>query len=105
MTHPALNPCTLRAMYAIAMGKAFLRYRNPRRRQADRHRVAFYDRAWREAAEALGATWEPLGSGISEIALDGWRTRVIENTCALDDPVTLALLADKALTHRVLEAE
>ena len=105
MTSVASNPLALRALYAMAMGKAFLRFGNPRRRQADRHRVAFYDRAWREAAEEIGATFEPLGGGISEIALDEFRTRVVENTCAIDDPVTLALLADKALTYRILEAE
>jgi len=50
MTHPAIHPLTLRALYALSMGSAFLRFGNPRRREADRHRVAFYDRAWREAA-------------------------------------------------------
>ena len=101
----ATHPLTLRALYTAAMGNAYLRYRNPRRRKADGHRVAFYDRAWREAAEELGATFEPLGAGVSEIALGEVRTRVIENTCAIDDPVTLAVLADKALTHRILAAE
>ena len=101
----ATHPLTLRALYTAAMGNAFLRWRNPRRRAADKHRVAFYDNAWREAAEELGATFEPLGSGISEIALGEMRTRVIENTCAIDDPVTLAVLADKPLTHRIVAGE
>ena len=105
MTHPALNPLTLGALYTAAMGKAFLRYRNPRRREADGHRVAFYDRAWRDAAEALGGTWAPIGAGISEISIGDFRTRVIENTCAIDDPVTLAVLADKPLTYRVVRGE
>ena len=105
MFHPSTSRPTLHALYAIAMGKAFLRYRNPRRREADRHRVAFYDRAWREAAEALDGTFEPVGGGVSEITVDDFRTRVIENTCAIDDPVTLAVLADKSLTYRILEAE
>jgi cyanophycin synthetase len=96
---------TLRALYAAAMGRAAMRWYNPRRRAQDRHRVAFYDGAWREAAEELGATFQPLGGGISEIALDDARTRVIENTCAIDDPVTLAVLSDKALTHRIVSAE
>lgn len=93
------------ALHAAAMGRAFLRFRNPRRRESDRHRVAFYDRAWQKAAEELGATFKPLGAGISEIALGDFRTRVIENTCAIDDPVTLAVLADKPLTYRVAQAE
>ena len=105
MSALSTNPFTLRALYAVAMGKAFLRFGDPRRREADRHRVAFYDRAWREAAEELGATWEPLGAGISEIALDDVRTRVIENTCAIDDPVTLAVLADKPLTYTIVREE
>src|SRR5439155_749835 len=66
---------------------------------------AFYDRAWREAAEALGASWEPVGAGIAEITLGDFRTRVVENTCAIDDPVTIALLADKPLTYRVVARE
>jgi cyanophycin synthetase len=102
MTHPALNRITLGALYTVAMGRAFLRYRDPRRRDADRHRVAFYDRAWREAAEVLAGTWAPMGGGISEITVGDFRTRVAQNTCAIDDPVTLAVLADKPLTYRVV---
>jgi cyanophycin synthetase len=105
MSYPSTHPLALRALYAVAMGKAFLRFGNPRRREADRHRVAFYERAWREAAEELGATFEPVGAGIWEVALDDFRTRVIENTCAIDDPVTLAVLADKPLTYRILRDE
>jgi cyanophycin synthetase len=105
MNFLSTNPLTLRALYALAMGRAFLRFGDPRRRAADRHRVAFYDRAWREAAEELGGTFEPLGGGVSEIAVDEFRTRVIENTCAIDDPVTLAVLADKPLTYRVVRGE
>ena len=105
MTDFATTPLALRALHAFAMGRAFLRFGSPRRRTADRHRVAFYDRAWRDAAEELGARWEPVGAGVSEIALGEFRTRVIENTCAIDDPVTLAVLADKPLTYRILREE
>ena len=105
MTHPALNPLTLGALYTGAMGRAFLRFRNPRRREADRHRVAFYDRAWREAAEALGGSWDSIGSGIAEVRVGDFYTRVTENTCAIDDPVTLAVLADKPLTYRAVRGE
>ena len=48
----------------------------------------------------MGASWEPVGAGIAEITLGDFRTRVVENTCAIDDPVTIALLADKPLTYR-----
>jgi hypothetical protein len=101
----ATHPLALRVLQTLALGNAFLRYRNPRRREADRHRVGFYDRAWREAAAALGGRWEPVGEGVSEITVGDYRTRVIENTCAIDDPVTLAVLADKPLTYRFVKAE
>jgi D-alanine-D-alanine ligase-like ATP-grasp enzyme len=105
MFNPLLNPLMLRGMYFIAMARAFLRYRNPRRRAIGRHHVAFYERAWREAAAELGASFRTLGGGIGEIELDGQRTRVIENTCGIDDPVTLMVLADKLLTYKILEEE
>src|SRR5207244_2601203 len=60
---------------------------------------------WREAAEDLGASFEGLGDGVAEIALGAARIRVCENTCALDDPVTLSVLAHKPLTHRFLARE
>jgi cyanophycin synthetase len=95
----------LRGLQALAMARAFLRYRNPRRRAIGRHHVAFYHRMWRDAAAELGASCRELGSDILEIECDGARTRVVENTCALDDPVTLAVLADKPLTYRLLGEE
>src|SRR5258706_2576685 len=97
------NPIRLRGLQALAMVKGFLRSRNAGRRELWRQRVAFYDRVWREAAEELGATWKLLGSGVTEIALDEARTWVSDNTCAIDDPVTLGVLADKPLTYQLLE--
>src|SRR3954452_2123303 len=99
------NPLTRNGLYLLAMARAFLRYRNRGRREVFRHRVAFYDRAWREAAEEIGAGWKDLGSGVTEITLGDFRTRVMDNSSAIDDPVTLALFADKPLTYGVLEAE
>src|SRR5688572_862541 len=99
------NPLTLRALYVLAMGRAFLRYRNPRRRASGRFHVAFYQRTWREAAAELGGTFRSLGSGMGEIELDGMRTRVMENVTEIDDPVTLAVMHDKPLTHRILTDE
>jgi cyanophycin synthetase len=101
ITHPLL----LRGLSLVAMARAFVRYRNPRRRAIGRHHTAFYERVWREAAADLGATCRSLGGGIVEIELDGVRTRAVENTCAIDDPVTLHLLADKGATYRILEEE
>jgi cyanophycin synthetase len=105
MFNPLLNPLVLRGLYFMAMAKAFVRYRNPRRRAIGRHHVAFYERAWRDAATEMGATFRTLGGGIGEIELDGNRTRVIENTCGIDDPVTLMVLADKLLTYKILQEE
>lgn len=99
------HPLALKGLYFSALARAFVRYRNPRRRAIGRHHVAFYDKAWRDAAAELGATCRPLGNGISEIELDGVRTRVVENTCGIDDPVTLQVLSDKLLTYRLLEEE
>lgn len=87
------------------MARAFLRYRNPRRRASGQNETEFYERVWREAAEALGASWTRLGPDMSEIALDGRRTRVVHNVSEIDSPVTLAILHDKPLTHRLLAAE
>ena len=67
--------------------------------------MAFNEQAWHEAASDLGASCHPLGSGIFEIRLEGARTRVIDYTSAIDDPVTCALLHDKPVTHRILADE
>lgn len=95
----------LRALYVVAMGKAFLRYRNPRRRAAGRHQDAFYRRTWRQAAEAIGGEFTPLGPCMGEIRVGKARTRVVDNVSEIDDPVTLAVLHDKPLVHRILRAE
>jgi len=105
MTSPWINRHVLRLLNAAALTKAFARYRNPRRRAIGRHQTAFYHRVWREAAAELGAAYRTLGSDIAEIELDGVRTRVCENTCAIDDPVTLAVLSDKHLTYEILAQE
>ena len=102
MFDPFLNPLSLRALYTLAMARAFLRYRNPRRRKSGRHHTAFYEQTWREAAEELGGTWTPLVSGIAEIEIHGRRTRVDGSVSEVDNPVTLAVLHDKPLTHRLL---
>ena len=99
------NRAVLGALYVQALGHAFFRYRNPRRRASGRHLAAFYDQVWREAADRLGASFTSLGSGISEIRLGRSRVRVIENTCPIDDPVTLAVASDKVLTYRLLQAQ
>src|SRR4051794_333665 len=95
----------LKLMKFAAMARGFMRLRNPHRRAAWKHRVAFYDRVWREAAEELGATVRTLDHGFQEITLGDTRTLVNDNASAIDDPVTLDLLSDKALTYQLLEEE
>lgn len=92
-------------LYATALGKAFLRHKDPRRREAGRHLAEFYERAWRDAAARRGARYEPLGGGIGEIALDGRRVRVMDNYTPIDDPVTLAVASNKPLTYRMLACQ
>ena len=99
------HPLVLRGLYTAAMAGAFLRYRNPRRQAIGRHQTAFYERTWRAAAEELGGTWRRLKTGIAEIEVAGNKTRVSGNVSEIDDPVTLALLHDKPLTHQILQAE
>lgn len=96
------NRAVLGALYLHSLGNAFLRYKNPRRRTAGRHREAFYEQIWREAAAGLGASCVPIGSGVTEIRLNGAIARVVDNSCPIDDPVTQMIAADKPLTYRLL---
>ncbi len=105
MSKLLLHPLVLRSLYCIALGKAFLRYRNPRRRQSGRHQEAFYRQTWCQAAERLGGSYMVLDDTIGEIQLNGVRTRVFDNVSEIDDPVTLAVLHNKPLTHRILQEQ
>src|SRR3954469_16145417 len=99
------HPLALRAMHCFAMARAYIRYRNPRRRGVGKQHAAFHQRTWTEAATELGGTCTGLGSGIYEIARDEARTRVYENVSAIDDPPTLAVLHDKPIVSLLLEAQ
>jgi len=99
------NRLVLRGLYARAMFKAFVRYRNPRRRASGQHQTEFYERTWQAAAQELGGSWTRLTADVSEIELAGRRTRVIGNVSEIDNPVTLAILHDKALTYRLLQEQ
>jgi D-alanine-D-alanine ligase-like ATP-grasp enzyme len=102
MSDLLLNPLMLRGLYCTAMAKAFLRFRDPRRRKSGQHHRAFYEQTWREAAEKLGGTWTLIAPGIAEIEIDGRKTRVDGSVSEIDSPVTLAVVHDKPLTHRLL---
>src|SRR5881227_720574 len=93
----------LESLYLLALVNAYTRRRDPRRRRAGRHLDAFYERTWREAAGRIGAAHRPLGRGIADIELGEARVRTFENVCSIDDPVTLAIASDKALTYRLLD--
>jgi cyanophycin synthetase len=95
-------PWVLGALHLLSLGRAFFRHHDRDRRAAGQHLTEFYDRAWREAAAHLGASYTPLGSGIAEILLGGIQTRVMGYTCPIDDPVTLAIAGDRPLTYRLL---
>jgi D-alanine-D-alanine ligase-like ATP-grasp enzyme len=105
MNNVLLNPLVLRGLYSMAMGKAFLRFRDPRRRKSGQHHTEFYENTWRDAAEKLGGSWRRLCPGIAEIEIDGRKTRVDGSVCEIDSPVTLALVHDKPLTHRLLSED
>lgn len=96
------NRVVLGMLYATSLVKAFLRHKDPRRREAGRQLAGFYERAWREASARRGASYEALGAGIGEIGFAGRRIRVMENYSPIDDPVTLAVAGNKPLTYRIL---
>jgi D-alanine-D-alanine ligase-like ATP-grasp enzyme len=93
---------TIELLYLIALGKAYGRRRNPQRQKSGKHLDAFYERVWREAALHVGAEYRPLGHNIADITRGDARVRTTENTCSIDDPVTLAIALNKLLTYRLL---
>jgi cyanophycin synthetase len=102
MIGPARHPWVLTALYMLSLSRAYLRHRNAERRAVNEHLTDFYDRIWREAASDLGAAYRPLGSGFAEVTRGGARARVVDNTCPIDDPVTLAIASDRRLTYKLL---
>jgi cyanophycin synthetase len=92
----------LRTVYHLRRLLAFLPRRDSSRHRIDLVREDFYEQLWRHAAEEVGARCTPLGGGICEIRRRGRITRVLQNTTAIDDPVTLAIALDKTLVSRML---
>lgn len=91
----------LRGRWLIMTGREYADRRNAPALRAKAHRAEFYDRAWREAAEALGAEARVVGREILEITLGERRTRVLNSMTTADDPVTLRLANDKTTVHRL----
>jgi D-alanine-D-alanine ligase-like ATP-grasp enzyme len=96
------NSLILRGLYFAALAKAFLRHKNPRRKQANRALTAFHEQMWRDAAKELGASFTALSDGFYEIELDGRRTRTFERIAAIDNSVALEIAGNKPLTYRLL---
>lgn len=67
-----------------------------------RQRAAFYEAAWKDAADSVGASVSELGGSMLEIRRDGTAIRVRDNLTSLDDPVTLALAGNKPAVYRLL---
>lgn len=102
MIDPSRYSWMLGALHLLSLGRAYFRHHDRDRQAAGKHLTEFYDRIWRQAAAHLGATYTPLGSGIAEILLGGIQTRVMGNTCPIDDPVTLALASNRPVTYQLL---
>ncbi|HET7595430.1 MAG TPA: hypothetical protein VFK15_00720 [Burkholderiales bacterium] len=66
-------------------------------------RLAQYRSYWKNAAQALGADFEPLCRDIWEIRLRSRRTRVSHYLVPIDNPVTLRLAGNKPYCSAVAE--
>ena len=101
-----LRGAVVRVDLARATGArhAWLRWQHDRTfssQAADRH-VSVSRALWREAAEALGATFVELSPPFGEIRRGGANTRVMGETTVLNNLVSVGLADDKPLTHRLL---
>jgi len=66
------------------------------------HRQAFYEKAWRDAAEKCGCSIAALGSNIFELSCGQCTVRTCLNYSPLDDSVTLRLAGRKQLVYQLL---
>ena len=97
--HPGLLMMLLHVYY---LGKAYFLRQTTSRWLAKERRMAFYEKAWQEAAAHVGATVEPLGYEIFEIRSGNMRIRVSQNYTPIDEPVTLDIAGNKPLVHKLL---
>jgi cyanophycin synthetase len=66
------------------------------------HRVAEYERMWREVARTLGAEFSQLTKEIWEIRIRKNATRVSNYQLEYDNPVILRMAGNKPLVHELL---
>jgi len=103
MTSIWFNRVMLQARHRLELTKSSGVSRDRQRQQSLQEQAAFYERIWREAAQTLGASCEPIGGHIAEIRLNGARTRVLANHTEMDSAITHALLREKPLVYEILK--
>lgn len=69
------------------------------------HRVAEYHRMWQKIAAARGGRFGELARDLWQIEIGQVRVRVLNYQLEFDNPVTLALAANKGVVHRLLSEE
>jgi D-alanine-D-alanine ligase-like ATP-grasp enzyme len=102
MLDPTRSPRLLRALILWDRVAAKFRRKPSGREQAGRQLSAFYERVWREAAAAIGATVVDLGGDVLEIRLGERWTRVWQNCSAIDDLAAYRVVRTKAVMYRLL---
>jgi cyanophycin synthetase len=102
MFDPLRHPRLLRVVAFFDRVRAFLHRRRRRGRQAEQNLAAFYEKAWQDAADHVGARALALGHGILEIRLGEARTRVFGNTTDMDGLVTHCAVRMKPVIFKLL---
>jgi cyanophycin synthetase len=85
--------------------KSALPWQYSREWEADGYRDQFYKTMWQQAAQRAGASFTPVGFGIHEIRRGDAKTRVFDNWCEIDDPITLKIALNKLLVYQLLAQE
>ena len=67
--------------------------------------VSFYREIWSEAAAAVGADFEDIGTDLWQISLNGKKTLIHNFRTPIDNPIVLHLAGDKALAYKMLAAK
>ena len=65
----------------------------------------FYKRLWSDAAQTVCARFSEIDNGLWRVERGKHATLIHNYIVQLDDPVTLNMAGDKALCHRILQAE